>query len=584
MTTAETPNSVEGSVGFALQSAKAAYAAAFYMAKLTRFKWTPDRVTDKGEPEIGGDLDVGKAEAFGHKGATFEGEGRLRPGHLGLPMRMFGLQHRSGGFIFWDGVNETISVTDDGGGPVTVDLITGGGLVAGTAYTGAQVAVALKTALDANATLSQTYTVTYSTTTQKFTIAHGGSTLSLHWTTTPMMANLLGFAHAADDTGATTYTSDEARDATGRWTFRDAVNDTIRVTDDGGGPVDVDMLSSTAYKLAAKVPYNAWTVCAGLKAVLDADTTLTQTYVVTYSLATHKFTIAHGGATLTIAWDHTNSNIEDDLGFSNAGADSGAVTYTADYTIWPACRHYLTPYAGSTNFPWGGILHKIDESSTLNTRLRDCRVNKLGLKAEPDAPLRFTFSGRALYFQDALGSETETDESTALGTPNTDDGAVSFGGTDDYPLESLNLDLSWAEELEPALCQGAPRSIDVKARTVEGTAKVALGAESSAGAFRATYYGAAAGTAPSNTIVERALDIRFDSGTAVSGAMGAGQANDTAEYYGLRIEAPECQMMTYDIEQSGDNPIAADLALHITREASDWGITLINNEDRSLYQ
>lgn len=155
----ETPSSMEGEVGFALQAAKGTAASAFYMAKLTSFKWAPDVVTDEGEPEIGGDLDVGEAERFGHKGATFEGEARLRPGHLGLLLNGYGMQHRSGGFIFWDGVNDQIKITD-GGGTATLDIITHGGLVAGTVYTGAQVATALQAAANADATLEGTYTIT----------------------------------------------------------------------------------------------------------------------------------------------------------------------------------------------------------------------------------------------------------------------------------------------------------------------------------------------------------------------------------------------------------------------------------------
>lgn len=583
---AETPSSIEGAVGFAVQSAKGTAATAFHMAKLTRFNWTPDVIADEGEPEIGGDLDIGKAERFGNRGATFEGEARFRPGNLGLVPRLYGMQHQSGGFIFWDGVNDQIRVTDDGGS-ATIDIITDGELVAGTAYTGAQVAAALKAALDADTTLTQTYAITYSESTKKFTIAHGGATLSLLWTTseiTQMMGNLLGFAHGEDDTGETSYTSDEERDATGRWSFRDGVNDTIRVTDDGGGPVDVDILSSTGYKLTERVPYNAWNVCGALKAVLDGDTTLTQTYVVTYSEATHKFTIAHGGTTLTIGWNHENSNLENDLGFDDGAADSGATTYTGDYTICPACRHYFTPYAASASFPWGSILDRFDAASTLDTVLRDCRVNNLSIGAEPDDAVRLTFGGRALYYSDPSGGETEDDDAAALGTPNTDDGSLTFGTTAGYPLAALTLESSWEEEVEPALCTGSPRSVLPRRRTTGGTAGVYLGAEDSAGVFRAAYYGATDGTAPSNTVVERALDVTFESGAPVSGAIAPGQASDTADYYALRFEAGECQMMTYEIEKSGDELVRGDLALHISRESTDWGITLVNDEDRSLYQ
>jgi hypothetical protein len=306
--------------------------------------------------------------------------------------------------------------------------------------------------------------------------------------------------------------------------------------------------------------------------------------VVTYSESTKKFTIAHGGATLTIGWNHENSNLENDLGFDDGAADSGATTYTSDYTICPACRHYFTPYAASASFPWGSILDRFDAASTLDTVLRDCRVNNLSIGAEPDDAVRLTFGGRALYYSDPSGGETEDDDAAALGTPNTDDGSLTFGTTAGYPLAALTLESSWEEEVEPALCTSSPRSVLPRRRTTGGTAGVYLGAEDSAGVFRAAYYGATDGTAPSNTVVERALDVTFESGAPVSGAIAPGQASDTADYYALRFEAGECQMMTYEIEKSGDELVRGDLALHISRESTDWGITLVNDEDRSLYQ
>lgn len=59
---------------------------------------------------------------------------------------------------------------------------------------------------------SNTFTVEYSSTTGKFTIASDGTTLSLLWNTGANTANTigdkLGFSVAADDTGALTYTAD----------------------------------------------------------------------------------------------------------------------------------------------------------------------------------------------------------------------------------------------------------------------------------------------------------------------------------------------------------------------------------------
>jgi hypothetical protein len=73
-------------------------------------------------------------------------------------------------------------------------------------------ASALQTAMDAAS--ADTITVTYSDTTGKFTIASSGATLELLWNTGANTAQTigtkLGFSVAADDTGALTYTSDNA--------------------------------------------------------------------------------------------------------------------------------------------------------------------------------------------------------------------------------------------------------------------------------------------------------------------------------------------------------------------------------------
>ena len=623
-----TSPSNEGTVSLAIQTAAATPNTDVLKLLFTRFNWTPDIVQDEeGEPEIGAGMDVSAPERYGHRGAIISGEGRVRPGHLGLLFRMFGMQAQSGGFIFWDGVNDTISVTDDGGGPTTVDVITSGGAVAGTAYSATEVCTILKTALDA--VMSDTYTVTYAT--GKFTIASdGSSTLSLHWTTTPMMANLLGYEHGADDTGAFTYEADETRYPVGRWQFRNGTNDVIRVTDDGGGPVDVDILSSTGYKLSGSGSYNAWNVCGALKAVLDADTTLSQTYTVTYDQDDNKFTIENGGATLSLHWSHANSNLETDLGFDSTADDTGATTYTSDNAIQPAPKHRFTPYAASSSFPVGFILDEMDPDHNLDTALVDVQMNTIGLNFPSRDVARFTCEGRALSFRDGyesgtgtgasnsftdstkdwmtdqwenfkltdsasttftitsntatvltvsgtpasgtytIGVNSETNDSSSVRVPNTSKGSLSFGGGS-YCMNALNVQLNWGETVVECLTEAEPSEIIPQRRGGSGSADIYLGSESDAGVFRATYYGSATAGKPSTEIVQRALDALFESGVSLS-------TTGTTEAYGIRFEAAECHMMAYPLEKSGDEPEMAALAFRITKETTDWGITLITDE------
>lgn len=78
----------------------------------------------------------------------------------------------------------------------------------------AELATALQDAMNSLGS-ADTFTVTYSSTTGKFTITSDGSTLELLWNTGANTANTigdkLGFSVAADDTGALTYTSDNAQ-------------------------------------------------------------------------------------------------------------------------------------------------------------------------------------------------------------------------------------------------------------------------------------------------------------------------------------------------------------------------------------
>lgn len=78
-----------------------------------------------------------------------------------------------------------------------------------------ELATALQDAMNSLGS-ANTFTVSYSNSTGKYTIASTGTTLSLLWNTGANAANTvgdkIGFSTAADDTGALTYTSDNAAD------------------------------------------------------------------------------------------------------------------------------------------------------------------------------------------------------------------------------------------------------------------------------------------------------------------------------------------------------------------------------------
>lgn len=119
-----------------------------------------------------------------------------------LPWRSrYGTGTGNGTFLVTAGVNNKINF-DEGGAELTATLTAG-------TYNGQTLATEVKTQLDA---AGGTYTVSYTETTGKFTIARAAGNFTLRWNTGTNKAvdasGLLGFSDAADDTGADTYDSD----------------------------------------------------------------------------------------------------------------------------------------------------------------------------------------------------------------------------------------------------------------------------------------------------------------------------------------------------------------------------------------
>lgn len=107
-------------------------------------------------------------------------------------------------FQFLTGVNDVLRFDDGtGGGPFNANLITNGGLASGGQYSAAQVATAIKTALEATNGSADTYTVTYSSTTKKFSVANDAGNANpltlLHSDAASTGSDDLGFSTTAND-------------------------------------------------------------------------------------------------------------------------------------------------------------------------------------------------------------------------------------------------------------------------------------------------------------------------------------------------------------------------------------------------
>jgi flagellar hook protein FlgE len=101
------------------------------------------------------------------------------------------------GFVFTAGTNDQIAF-DVAGTPATASLITDGGLVSGGAATGADVAAAIKSALQSQNGNGDTYTVDYDDQTGIFTISNdtgNAANITIDWGASSS-ATLLGYAGA----------------------------------------------------------------------------------------------------------------------------------------------------------------------------------------------------------------------------------------------------------------------------------------------------------------------------------------------------------------------------------------------------
>jgi len=581
----KTPSGKTTVVSMGPQLDEDTYAETLYKFRLYDFDHTPNPVRGDDAAEMGEQkLDRTVPPILGFDAVDLTGNGRLRAGNQGHLLAAFGMQPWSGGIQFWAGVNDEISVTDDGGGPVTIsllDVIDPGyltPLVAGTPYTLTEVAAALQLMLDADTTLTQTYTV--SVTDDKITIAHAGTTLSLHWTTTPMMANLLGYDHSADDTGGVTYEADDERsdgDVTAKHWFRTGINDGIVITDNGGGPFTVSVIGGTGSICTARYPLSPFSVGAALKAVLDNQGTLDGVYTVTYDTSTNLYTIETDSVSLDIDWTDAACTISDDLGFT--ADDTGATTYTADDAKVKANKHLFVPIDVGADFPHYTFRNQVDPAAWLDLIYKASRLSSLTIEGADKAELTINFSGQAVTWKQVEAETLNvTAEQTGVVAPNTLDayGHTELDGTA-FRIAASSIEMTWDVQVEPQQCEGEPYNIEPNERSCNVTIDVYLGAREGE-IYREIFFGAIDGNSPSTTPVEKTLDLFYASGTVVPGQTGS------TERFAFRLEADEANLMNRTTPQAAGDLVHGDLTCELERDSTGWMIGLVNNMDFKAYE
>jgi flagellar hook-basal body protein len=129
------------------------------------------------------------------------------------------------GFVF---TAATSDIAYEDVGSVTADLISDGGLTSGTAYTGSEVAIGIKNAMEGTNAGGDTYTVTYDDQTGLFTIvndATNANAITMRWDLAATTAeSLLGFTAATSGVIAADGSSDTSDAAGGEFTLASAAD------------------------------------------------------------------------------------------------------------------------------------------------------------------------------------------------------------------------------------------------------------------------------------------------------------------------------------------------------------------------
>ncbi|MBI3014041.1 MAG: flagellar hook-basal body complex protein [Candidatus Tectomicrobia bacterium] len=237
------------------------------------------------------------------------------------------------GFTITTGTNDVIRWDDGDGATRAASITTAGGLTSAQISTGAEVAAAIKAALEATndgAQAADTYTVSYSPTTGKFTIANDAGnvgTIVLHWEDAATTAeSALAFNSVSSGNiapGSSDVSDSVVNDANALIIFNDGSDRRANLLVNGG--------------LTANTVYTGDQVATAIKTAIEATNGGGDLYTVSYDENTQKFTITNNNGNtnpITLKWSNNGSGARTTLGF-NASDTALAVNSsdTSDNTV-----------------------------------------------------------------------------------------------------------------------------------------------------------------------------------------------------------------------------------------------------------
>jgi len=240
-----------------------------------------------------------------------------------------------------DATNNKIDFKEDIGGGLSAELTA---TISSGNYTVSELETEIETQLEAATANAVQYTVSYSSSTEKFSIQENGSTLTelqLLWNTgtnsATSAAATIGFDNAADDTAANEYTADNTA---GEGTIHLEIGNVFTINANNKY-IDFEEDNNLRLATITEGNYTVSELEAEIKNQLESAVGGVGTYTVSYDNSTQKFTInASAGVTdLDLLWktgthgaDNAGDSAASLLGF-NAEDDEGGGSHTGDNTV-----------------------------------------------------------------------------------------------------------------------------------------------------------------------------------------------------------------------------------------------------------
>jgi len=288
--------------------------------------------------------------------------------------------------------NNKLDFSDDAGAEVTATITAG-------TYTLRTLLTKIKTEMEVAG--AYTYTISYSDSTKKITIASDGTSLELKWATGTntliTIGHILGFAVGADDTGTATYTADAVQNL-----YADYIFSTSE--------------SQPSYSIEYHQPdLGYYFLYTGIKAGnvafstgADAELNLT---ISTMGKTGVKYTSAqlstYDEITNLAQWQTTGSSCTlDDVAYGSANNLEFALDYGMDgdtYTLGNGTRGSLT----EGKYGFSGTLTALWEDDTIIAKGESGELTKLELTMEADKSLSYSDAEKFILEFPAIKFEQE---------------------------------------------------------------------------------------------------------------------------------------------------------------------------------